>query len=94
MESLRRQYGITLEEEDKLAARVEAMFKGLFELRFKENTFKLVEDFLNRRNFIEGDELVFSYVQKITYTALIGLLGEIRNGKEAEKKKLKKSKGV
>lgn len=91
MESLRRRYKITLEEEGKLASRIEAIFKGLFALRSKENISGLVEDFLNRKNIQKGDVLGFTYNHNMTYESLVGLLGEIRNKKPSLNKKTKKA---
>jgi hypothetical protein len=94
MESLRRRYKITLEEEDKISARVEAIFKGIFSLRSKENIAGLVEDFLNRKNIQKGDVLGFTYNHNMTYEALLGLLGDIRAKAGKNKKKVTKKKSA
>jgi hypothetical protein len=77
METFRRKYQVTLEEEDLIAKHVGRLLRGVFELKYKENVEEIIEKMMNTQA-MSSDQFVLSYRQTCSVDSIVGILGEIR----------------
>lgn len=87
METMRRQYKITLAEEDSLAKIIVKKMKALAEVRMEERIRGELGRVISTQMVVPSDNLDFRYTISVDVGAILSELGEIRRTSNKKGKK-------
>lgn len=92
MQSFRRKYRITPEEEDVIYQRVTSIMKNLFLNNHEEKIQNAVENIICQKGLGGADKIQITYNIELDVSFIETTLAELRNGKNKSwlKKKMKK----